>query len=133
MEVIVPPDAVKVAISWLSARLPDTLVTKNRPNPLSGNVVTIRRSGGVKRTMVTDSPWLSVEVFAPTDEACADLAMLTWGQLFAMEREVIDGVQCYLVQALSHPSDMPLAGPGDMQRPRYVMSVQADLRATAVA
>lgn len=132
METIVPADPVKLARSWLTSQYPwPVTVTKNRPNPLAGRVVTVRRSGGVRSEMVVDGAWLSVECFAPTDEQASDLGHLTWALLFAMQGEVIDGVQCYRVDALGGPNDFPLEDSGDMQRPRFVMSVQALFRASA--
>lgn len=133
-EVLVAPDPVRLALVWLGSHLPSTVkVVKNRPNPLSGSVVTVRRSGGVPSIKVTDKSWLSVEIFATTDEAASDLAHLVHGLLLAMEGERVNGVQCYRAQTLGAPADMPLSDAGDKQRPRFVMSVQASFRASAIA
>lgn len=130
METIIPADPVKLTRSWLLE--PDQYpwpvsVLNRRPNPMSGRVVTVRRSGGLRGAVfVTDQAWLSVECFAPTAEATADLAHHTWGLLFAMQGKVIDGIQCYRVQDLAAPADMY---DPEAQRDRYVMSVQASFRA----
>lgn len=129
-EVIVPPDPVKLAISWLQPALPGVAVVKNRPNPTEGHVITVRRSGGMRPIAVVDQAWLSVECFAPTDEAVADLAHLVWGLLHAMKGQVIGGVQCYQVLPLGGPADFP--DPGPPSKPRYTMSVQASFRAKAI-
>jgi hypothetical protein len=127
-ELLVPSDPVKLAISWLDGAYPWAVtVTKNRPNPTAGRVVTVRRGGGSQLELhVVDSAWLTVECFAPTDEQASDLAHYTWGLLFAMAREVIDGVQCYRVQPIGAPVDMPDT---EAQIPRFVMTVQAQFRA----
>lgn len=127
-EILVPADPVKLAIAWLTPKLTGVTVTKNRPNPLTGKVVTVRRTGGSRPIMVTDAAWLSVEAFAPTDTDASDLGHLTWGLLHAMAGQQILGVQCYRVVQLGGPADMPLNMAGDMQRPRFVMSVQATFR-----
>lgn len=129
-EVIVPADPVILTREWLSGRYPwPVTVTKNRPNPTVGRIVTIRRSGGLRPVIVTDAAWLTVECFAPTDIETSELAHLTWGLLHAMEGQIVAGVQCYRVQPLGGPADMPDA---DAQVPRYVMSVQATFRASAI-
>jgi hypothetical protein len=125
---IIPPDPVKLVIGWLTPALPDATVTKNRPNPLTGQVVTVRRAGGTRHDLVVDDVLLSFECFAPSDEAAADLAHATWGWLFAMAGQPVDGVQCYQVVGAGGPADLPLDGSGDMQRPRYVMSAQVSFR-----
>lgn len=129
-EVIVPPDSVKLARTWLAGKYPwPVTIVKNRPNPTVGRVVTIRRNGGLRPLMVLDAAWLSVECFADTDEQAAELGNLTWGLLFAMAGEVVNGVQCYRVQALGAPADFPDA---EAQKPRFTMSVQATFRASAI-
>lgn len=129
MEVLVPADPVLLTIAWLDGKYPwDVLVTKARPNPTSGRVVTVRRSGGTPNLFVLDNAWLTIECFAPTAAAVdgvSALAYRTWGLLGAMAGEVIDGVQCYEVDTIGGPSDFPDA---DAQLPRFVMSVQATFR-----
>lgn len=127
-ETIVPADPVKLTRSWLTSQLPGVTVTKNRPNPLTGPVVLVRRSGGLRPLLVVDAAWLSVECFAPTDDEAAQLAHHVWGLLFAMRGQSIDTVQCYRVDAIAGPADLPLTDPGELQRPRYTLSVQASFR-----
>lgn len=131
MEIIVASDPVILSRSWLVPRLPGVTVVKNRPNPVQGKVVVVRRSGGSPGDMVTDPAWLTIECFAPTDLECSQLAHLTWALIRAMAGEVIDGVQCYRVQTLGGPADMPLTDPGEKQRHRYVMSAQVTFRTRA--
>lgn len=135
MEALIPADPVKLARSWLLSSYPwPVTVVKNRPNPTTGRVVTVRWNGGMRDDMVTDAPWLSVECFADTDADAADLARHTWGRLFAMKGEVIDGIQCYRVDPLGAPNDFPSVEPGTgVSTPRFVMSVQALFRSHAAA
>lgn len=129
MELLIPADPVLLAISWLDGQYPwDVLVTKNRPNPTTGRIVTVRRTGGTPNLFVLDNAWLTVQCFAPTDLDTSELAYRTWGLLNAMEGEVIDGVQCYDVQTLGGPNDFY---DSDAQQPRFVMSVQATFRKAA--
>jgi len=133
METIVGPDPVKVTLVWLAGSFPwPVVVTKNRPNPTVGRVVTVRWSGGTRFGLVTDGTWLNVECFADTDEDAADLARHTWARLFAMQNELIAGVQCYDVTPIGAPNDFPSVEPGTgVSAPRFVMSVQAQFRAHA--
>lgn len=127
MEVLVAPDPVKLALSYFSEH--GVNATKNRPNPVTGDIVTIRRIGGGTVEMgIVDQPWLYVEALAATDEDAADLGALAWGLLMSMRGEVIDGVQCYDATPISGPADMPDA---DAQQPRVVMTAQLSLRTTA--
>lgn len=128
IEVTVPADPVKLTRSWLAPHLPGVTVTKNRPNPLTGKTVLVRRSGGLRPLMVVDAAWLSVECYAPSDDEASQLASHVWGLLFAMRGQVIDGVQCYRVEAIAGPADMPLTDPGEQQRPRFTFAVQASFR-----
>ena len=128
METLVPVDPVTLARTWLTApgRYPwPVQVVKNRPRPVSGRVVTVRRVGGGRPDLVTDAAWLAVECFAPTDLDAAALGHVTWGLLFAMRGELIDGVQCYRVQAIAGPADFPDA---DASQPRFTLTVQATFR-----
>lgn len=131
-EIIVAPDPVLLARSWLLEHLDGVTVVKNRPDPVTGQVVVVRRSGGVPALFVTDSAWLSVEVFAPTDRAVSDLAHHVFGLLRAMAGEVVGGAQCYRVEILAAPADMPLVDPAESQRPRYTFTLQVTFRASAI-
>lgn len=129
IEVQVAHDPVLLTQSWLRTHLDSGVsVVKNRPNPVEGEFVTVRRTGAVPSLFVADAAWLSVEAFAPTDTAASDLGHLVWGLLHAMQGQVVDGVQCYRVQTLGGPADMPLAAAGDLQRPRFVMTAQVTFR-----
>lgn len=129
---VIPADPVKVVRSYLLDKYPwPVTITKNRPN-LTGRHVTIRRSGGVGiQAKVVDPAWLTVECFAENDEQAADLAHLTWGLLFGMEGAQANGVQIYRVSAIAAPNDFPLAAAGEMQRPRFTMTVQVQTRAAS--
>ena len=129
IEVQVAHDPVLLTQSWLRSHLDSGVsVVKNRPNPVEGEIVTVRRTGAVPSLFVIDAAWLSVETFAPTDGAASDLGHLVWGLLHAMQGQQVDGVQCYRVQTLGGPADMPLAAAGDLQRLRFVMTAQALFR-----
>lgn len=132
MEVLIPPDPVKVTLAWLAGKYPwPVTIAKNRPS-LEGRVVIVRRTGGTTPNRFTDGAWLTVECFAPNDLQASELAHRTWGLLHAMSDQVIGGVQVYRVQTLAAPNDFPLAQPGEMQRPRYTMSAQIQTRTVPV-
>lgn len=122
-EVLVPPDPVKLVLAYLAEH--DIVAQKNRPNPVAGEVVIVRRIGGTPSLFVVDQPWLYVETFASTDEAASDLAHLVWALLFSMAGEVVDGVQCYEANGIAGPADMP---DPDAQQPRFAMTVQLAFR-----
>jgi len=130
METLIPADPVKLVRSWMDDQFPwPVTVVKNRPNPVVGRTVTVRRNGGLRSLFIVDQAWLLVECFAADDEQTAELAAYVWGLLFAMENEIIEGVQCYRVQALGAPNDLPDT---DAQLSRFVMSVQATFRTVPV-
>lgn len=124
-----PADPVLLTQTWLRTHLPSSVrVVKSRPTPVEGEIVTVRRTGAVPSLFVLDAAWLTLEAFAPTDAAASELGHFVWGLLHAMQGKQVDGVQCYRVQTLGGPADMPLNAAGDLQRPRFAMTAQITFR-----
>lgn len=128
-DAIVFPDAVAVAISWLTDNL-GPIVLPRIPNPRLEQMVIVRRSGGVRLNLVADNPTLTVEAWAATDEDAHDLAQEARGYLLAMRGEVIDGTAVYRTAEVGGPALLP--DPLSNQS-RYTFSVSAALRGTALA
>jgi len=132
-EILVPPMAVDLTIShlvdadWFADLRPQIL--PRRANPLPEVAVVVRRSGGTDGLKVTDSPFLTFQVFAPTQFDSERLAMRAYALVKGMEGRTINGTPCYRVVSLAGPADMYDA---EADRERWVFSVQASFRVSAL-
>lgn len=134
---LVPADPVRLAIDWLAQpnAYPWPVSVTNTapppasqsPNPQSGRVVLIRRTGGVqgRDLHVVDQAWLTVEAFAATPFITAELAHRTYGVLRAMAGQQVSGTTCYRVQTVAAPASVPA---DEGVTPRFVFTVQAGFR-----
>lgn len=130
-QVILFPDAPELVIGYLT----DELATRSEaasafkdvPHPRPDTFVTVRLGGGVRHTIVSDSPILIVECWAPTAEDAHDLAQLCRALINALPGTTHDGVAFYRVDELGGPIDLP--DPlSDV--PRFTFSAQVHLRGT---
>lgn len=132
-EVIVPAPAVKVAVAYLAAAdWPWPVeVRGRRPNPTRGvgRLVTVRRTGGVRPSLVTDGAFLSFECFADAPDEAETLTNHAYALMLAMAGQAPLGVRCNYVETLAGPSERFDAA-GDIDR--FAFSVVAHLRATPV-
>lgn len=126
MEVITFPDATALLIDHLDSQIVEPVHHKI-PNPRPTTFVTLRRTGGVKRNLVTDEPQITAECWALTDEAAHDLAQEVRGVLNALPGTTLDGVDVYRVDELSGPADLPDPVSGEA---RYTQSFSVALRGT---
>lgn len=106
MPVITFPDTVALLIDYLDANITEP-VRLRIPNPRPSTFVTLRRTGGPKRNLVTDAAQVTVEAWAATDEAAHDLAQEVRGLLNALPGTVLDTVAVYRCDELSGPADLP--------------------------
>lgn len=120
------PDAVALLVDYLDASITEP-VGHRIPNPRPTTFVTVRRTGGPKRNLVTDQPQITVESWAASDEDACDLAQEVRAWLNALPGEVLDGVAVYRVEELSGPADLP--DPVSDQ-PRFSQSFSVALRGT---
>lgn len=120
------PDSAALVISYLNANLTPP-VGSRIPNPRPAAFVTVQRTGGPKRNLVTDSPQLTVESWAATDAAAHDLAQQARALLNDLGDSVksISGVAVYRVDEVSGPADLP--DPLSNQS-RYTQSFSVALR-----
>lgn len=123
-EPIVFPDATAACCTWLAAYLLEPVGSKV-PNPRPTAFVTINRTGGPKRNLVTDEPQITVESWAQTDEAAHDLAQAARAYLNAMVGEIVNGAPVYRVDELSGPANLP---DPLSEQPRYSQSFTVAIR-----
>ncbi len=137
--VVVFPDAELVAVTVLRSALdpavhvgtewPDGLEVK-----LAGGVVSVTRGpGAIVQRHVTEDVTLDHDVLAATKGQAHDLAQLARAHWLAAEGTTVDGAQIYSVNDVSliwlpHQPDAETA-----PIPRYVLVMQARLRALPAA
>lgn len=122
-EVIVFPSAEKILVAELKARLALPVVTKV-PNPRPPTFVRLKKVGGTRRDVVTDSPMVVVECWAPTSTEADDLSQLVRAHIFALAPDTVRKVR-------------EVAGPQDFpdplsENPRYQFTVQIFTRGAAL-
>lgn len=129
MEAVIFGDAAAVAIGYLRAELGlYAEVHKDIPDPRPAKFVTVRRGGGIRRSVVSDQPLLLVECWAETSEDAHDLAQMCRGLLYAMRGTVQGDLAVYRVDEVGGPADLP--DPLSNQS-RYTFTVQVHLRCQA--
>lgn len=127
-EIVVFPDAVDKVVDYLAAQLAArsnaTPVYSRVPTTRPASFVRVIRTGGVRRNLVVDDAQITIEAWAPSDEAAHDLAQLCRGILLAAP-----GVATAVrdVQELGGPGLQP---DPDSETPRYVFSHLVSLRGT---
>lgn len=132
-ETIVFPDATLAAVTALRAGLTaqsSTATVGTRvPNPRPGLFVTVRRLGGVRRNLVTDSAQLTVECWGTTEQTAHDLAQLCRGIVHAARGTDQGGTVVYYVAEIGGPALLP---DPDSDQARYVATYEIGTRGTAV-
>lgn len=123
------PDAVAVAISWLTTQMGPNLLVPRVPNPRPARMVLVRRTGGPRLNEVADNAILAVEAWDETEEDAHDLAQEARAYLFALRGEVVGGVACYRVTDVAGPQLLP---DPESDQPRYAFTVQTAMRGVAL-
>jgi hypothetical protein len=124
MTAVLFPDAVDLVITHLD---PDIAVPvlPRIPSPRVASFVTVTRTGGVRRTIVSDNPVLTFEAWAESDEDAADLAQLVRQSLHEMPGTVVNGVAVYRVEEVSGLASFP---DPESLAPRYRFAASVHLR-----
>lgn len=120
------PDAMAVAIAYLNANMTPPVLPRV-PSPRPAEFLTVRRTGGPKRNLVTDQAQLTVESWAESDEDAHDNIQRARALLNDMPGQTLSGVPVYRVEELTGPANLP--DPLSDQ-PRYSQSFSVALRGT---
>lgn len=125
-EPILFPDAVALAVTFLAGLLGEHVGQDVPPDhTIDDTCVTVLRTGGPRRNLVTDDAQLTIETWAPTSTEAHDLAQLTRAHMLSLAGEVIDGVAVYRVGELAGPQNLP---DPESDQPRYTFSVSVAVR-----
>lgn len=123
-EPIVFPDATAAVCTWLDSQLLEPVGSKV-PNPRPTRFVTVARTGGPKRNLVTDEAQITVESWGATDEQAHDTAQAARAYLNAMIGQIVNGSPVYRVDELSGPANLP---DPLSEQPRYSQSFAVAIR-----
>lgn len=118
-ELVVFPDAVAIACTYLTDELAGTAATSRVPFTRPDEFVTVRRVGGVRRNLVVDEATLAVEAWAATDEDAHDLAQRCRALLHALPGQSVNGSFVYRVDEVGGPASLP---DPDSDQPRYTFT-----------
>lgn len=105
-EVITFPDTAELLRSYLDGIMAEP-VHQVVPTDRPASFVTVRRTGGPKRNLVTDAAQITVESWGTTDALAHDTAQEARGLLNALPGQLIDGVPVYRVDEASGPANLP--------------------------
>lgn len=131
-EVIVFPDAEETFRAHLVEQLPLYGSAASAhcaiPTPRPDLFVTVQRTGGPRRDLVTDSAQLTFDCWALTPSAAHDLAQLTRGIVNATPGSTVQGVPVYTAREMGGPVQLP--DPKSKQA-RYTFTTSIAVRGSA--
>lgn len=127
-ERIVFADVVELVLGLIESAIPGVALGTLVPNPRPATFVVARRSGGERTSLVVDTAVVTLEAWASTPAAAADLAEQCRSVIHAAEGTVVDDVPVYRVDDVGAPSDLP--DPLSDQ-PRYQFSVLVATRGSS--
>lgn len=126
---VVFPDIAEVGIDIIRAGFTANDVTAAvgnvLPSSAAGAFVLVRRQGGPRRDLVTDTGQLRVEATAATRAEAHDVAQIARALLHAAAGTVVDGTTVYRVDELGGPQELP---DPTSNRPRYLFTVLVTVR-----
>lgn len=123
---VVFPDAEQVVCVALTDADLGVPVVVEVPNPRPARFVKVLRTGGDRRDLVTDNPLITIETWAATKEAAADLAQLARAHVFAMRgTRPGDLTTVYRIADAGGPVSLPDPATGS---PRYTFTCSIAMR-----
>lgn len=135
-EVIVFGDVEAAFVDYLEDELAyrgrPTTVAATIPNPRPpGEFITVTLVGGARRDLVTASPSLMFECWAPllASKACS-LANLTSALVYSARGEMLSGLTVYQVTPFAGPAFVP---DPVTDQPRYRFTVSVDVRGSVLS
>lgn len=134
LQVIVPADAVAVAVAFLDAQLTArgqaaVHVASRIPNPRPVSLVRVFWAGN-NRNRPLDAATLVLDCWAATETGAADLARLVAGLVEAMPGETVAGHYVYHAELVGGPVNLP---DPDSDNPRYSVTARLWLRGVVTA
>lgn len=129
METIVFPDAASLVANHLETEL-DVETGTVLPDPVPDYFVRVRRTGGIRATIVSDAAQLTIETYADLHDSAHDLMTDARAALHALVGTDLDTATVYRVEELAGPADFP--DPLSNQA-RYSMTVVVHLRGAVSA
>lgn len=107
---IVDPDAEQLVINYLATQLPlhgFAVDVADRVPQTNSESVTVIRTGGVRRDLVTDQAQLSIDVRAAKNSRAVEIIQMVRALLNDLWASQIEGFQVYDVNELSGPYSNP--------------------------
>ncbi|UGL61823.1 tail terminator [Microbacterium phage Franklin22] len=127
MQLIIPNDAEQAIIDELATYEVGTSLPETIP-PLFVRVLAV---GGTQRDLVTDTPTMTLEVFATLESTASETANLLIALLqLAARNGAIGSIPCYGLQVVSLPQNYPL--PSVPTHKRYITTIAPALRRAVV-
>lgn len=132
-EVLVFPDAEAAVVAHLRTGLVAhgwvASVGTKVPSDMPANMVRVIRTGGGRRDLVTESPQITVECWAPDSVKASGLARLTHALMHAAGGSVAGGVWVRAVEEVGGVQSLP---DPDTNKPRYQFTVRWHVRPVSI-
>lgn len=101
-------NAVHVVGEYLKGVMPDETIGQRVPNPRPDRFVTLRRVGGVRRSLVSDAATITYECWGASEDDAAQLAQDVRMWLLAMPGHIFDDDRpVYSVTEVAGPAHLP--------------------------
>lgn len=127
------PDTATLVIDGILAGFEAELITipvvSKVPTKRPDEFLTVRRLGGPRRDLVTDTAQLAVEAYALTETAAHDYLQIARALIAAMAGTVVNGYQIYKVTEIAGPHEFP---DPISESPRYAYSPLVATRGVAL-
>lgn len=132
MGIIVFPDVEALVSAYLAAELslrglPFPVGTRV-PNPRPDRFFVLRRTGGPRSSVVTEAAQMTIESWAPLEEAAYEQYSVARGLLLALPGRNLGGYTVYRVDEFSGPANLPDPRSGQV---RYSQTVAVHIRGAA--
>lgn len=123
-QLIIPTDAEQAIIDELS---PTYTIGTGIPEPTPSLFARVLTTGGSERDLVTDKPWLTIEVFATRESKAQEAATDILARLqLAARKGRMGGETLYTLDVAGLPQNYPL--PSVPTHARYVLTIAPALR-----
>lgn len=103
-EVVTFPDVEALLVTYLDALIPEKVATKV-PDPRPAALVRVMRTGGPRRAVNIEAAQITVQTWAGTEVAAAELAQRVRGLIHAAES--FGTVEVLKVDEFSGPQNLP--------------------------
>jgi hypothetical protein len=126
---LIDPDAEKLLIDFLATALPDNgfpdVEVSDRYPQAKVESVTVIRTGGARRDIVTDQPQISIDVRAARNSRAVEIINVVRALINDLWGTALDGFMIYNVDELSGPYSNPAEPDWCRYSQNFILAIRA--------